>query len=65
MASKSDGAWAGVGLFVIALWLAAAVGWIMNIYKIVMTMGDPLTGLFIFRCIGVLAAPIGAVLGYL
>ena len=48
----------------VAFWLAAIGGWIANVAKIAGSVGEPLAGLFIFRCIGVLAAPVGAVLGY-
>lgn len=43
---------------------AAVVGWIVNIVQLVHTIDDPVTGMFILKCIGVVAAPLGAVLGY-
>lgn len=46
------------------IWAAAIIGWCMNIWKIAMALNEPITGLFVFRCIGVVAAPIGAILGY-
>ena len=49
-----------VGVFV----LAAIVGWVMNIVEVVQTVSDPITGMFILRCFGIIAAPLGAVLGY-
>ena len=52
-------------LFVIALWIAAAVGWIWNIVKIVGDINDPITTLLIARFAGVPIAPLGIVLGYL
>lgn len=51
--------------FLILLWLAAAGGWIANIVKIFGTADDPITAFFIIRCVGVFAAPLGAVLGFL
>ena len=48
----------------VALVVLGVGGWIGNIVKIVGTMGDTVTGLFIARCIGAFIAPIGAVLGY-
>ena len=47
------------------LLLAAAGGWVANIVKIFATAGDPITAWFIIRVVGVFAAPVGAVLGYL
>ena len=60
-------------LIVFAVWAVAVVGWILNIIKIVKALkakGEtltpaPATPLFIARCIGVIAAPLGAVLGYI
>lgn len=53
----------GAALY-IGFWLAAVVGWVMNLIKIIGALGDPITGMFIFRCVGAICAPIGAVLGY-
>lgn len=60
----SRGIGAGVFVFMACCLLAAVAGWIMNLYKIVHEVADPLTGLFIVRCIGVVMAPVGAVLGW-
>ena len=40
-------------------------GWIANIVKMFAIMNDGITGMFILRIVGVFAAPVGAVLGYL
>lgn len=40
-------------------------GWVANIVKIINTGFDVFTGLLIVRCIGVVLAPLGAVLGYI
>ncbi len=50
-------------VFIIPLIIAAMVGWVMNIVQILRLIDDPITGLFIFKCVGVLLAPLGAVLG--
>ena len=47
------------------IWVAAVGGWIWNIVKIVGALSDPITGMFVFRCVGVIVAPLGAILGYL
>jgi len=45
----------------ITLWC----GWVMNLINVIHTMSDPVTGIFIARVIGVLALPLGGVLGFL
>jgi hypothetical protein len=65
MFKKQKGSAASVGaLIYLVLIVAALVGWIMNIAGIVHTIGGPITAMFIARCVGVLAFPLGAVLGY-
>jgi len=55
---------AGVLLLVwLFVWVLGIVGWIANIVQIVGRIDDPITGLFILKCVGVLAAPLGSVLG--
>ena len=43
--------------------IALLVGWIANIVQIVHIISDPITALFIFKCVGVLFAPLGGILG--
>jgi hypothetical protein len=55
----------------IVIWVVGLVGWILNIVKIVKALkangekSAPVTPMFIARCIGVLAVPLGAVLGFM
>lgn len=51
------------GLY-IAVILAGAIGWVMNIIAIVHSTFDPLTPVLVLRIVGVLLAPLGAVMGY-
>ena len=51
-------------LAILSLWIAATIGWILNIVSIFQTIDAPLTGLFVGRCVGVIFGPLGAVLGY-
>lgn len=44
--------------------IVGLVGWIKNIVDIVHAIHDPITGMFIFRCVGIIVGPLGAVLGY-
>jgi hypothetical protein len=45
-------------------WVAAVVGWILNIVAIAGSSFDVLSGMLILRVIGIFVAPLGAVLGY-
>jgi len=47
------------------IWVAAITGWILNVVWIVEKIHLPITKMFILRCVGVLVAPLGAVLGYI
>lgn len=49
----------------LALLIAGVAGWVMNIVAIVHTVNQPITGLLIARLVGVPAAPLGAILGWL
>jgi len=59
------------GLIVVILfvtfWIAFAYGWINNIVDIyhMAVANTPVTTMFIMRIIGVLFAPLGAILGYI
>ena len=48
----------------ILLMITVIVGWVLNIFAIVATVGDPINGLFILRVAGIFLAPLGAVLGF-
>jgi hypothetical protein len=47
------------------LTIAGAIGWILNIKAIVLIVNNPVTGMFILRCVGVIIFPLGMVLGYM
>ena len=51
-------------LAITGLWLAFILGWCMNIWAIVFSVGGPLNAMFVARCVGAFVAPLGAVLGY-
>ena len=46
------------------LWVAGGIGWILNIVHIIHEASNPITALFIVKCVGIFIAPLGAVLGY-
>ena len=52
-------------MIVVFVLLFGVGGWIANIVKIFAILNEPITGMFILRIVGVFAAPVGAVLGYL
>lgn len=58
--------WGGFAAFliIVAVIIAFASGWCMNVYKIVTGLDVMTTTEAIIRCVGVLAAPLGAVAGY-
>jgi hypothetical protein len=51
------------GLIFISLYAIAAIGWIVNIVKLIGSIPDPVTVLTLLRIVGIFAAPLGAVLG--
>ena len=49
------------------LWLAAIIGWCMNIWNIVdsaAVVGGSLNAMLVARCVGAFVVPLGAILGY-
>ena len=58
-------------LIIILLWVVGIIGWVLNIVKLVKLLkskeGENLkvTPMFIARCIGIVAAPLGSVLGFI
>lgn len=52
-------------LVIASIAILGVIGWIMNLVKIIASLGDPtITPMFIARIVGAFAAPIGAVLGF-
>jgi hypothetical protein len=47
----------------VILALIGMAGWISNIVQICYMMNDPITGMFVFKCVGVLLMPLGSILG--
>ena len=50
-------------LFTVALVIAALYGWVCNI--IALAGADAFSGIVVLRAIGVVVAPLGALLGYI
>ena len=45
------------------LWVTAIVGYIANIVQIMHMSSGPITTLFVVKCIGVIAGPLGSIMG--
>jgi len=52
----------GIAFFVALI--AGIYGWVENIVTLVGSSGDPITGMFLLRCVGIFVAPLGAILGF-
>lgn len=63
--SKTEAISISVVIFYFAVIIAAIGGWIANVAKLFGAAADPITAMFIIRCLGVPVAPLGAILGYL
>lgn len=50
--------------FWIAVFIVGAVGWIWNIVKLIGMTFDPITGMLVVRAVGIVFAPLGAVVGF-
>lgn len=62
--SSDDAIGGGCAIGILILWVAGAVGWVLNIAKIVGTINDPITALLVLRAFGVFFFPLGCVLGW-
>lgn len=54
-----------IALGFIGIWIAAIVGWILNIVALYHMPFNPITGELAVRVIGVFLGPLGAVMGYI
>ncbi len=58
----------GLGMFgvlaMLTLWLAVAIGWILNIIAIVHAVSGPFTTMLAVRLLGVVVVPLGGVMGW-
>lgn len=64
MSSRVSEVGAIAGLVYLAVLIGLVVGWIMNIFGIIHTLSDPITGMFIARLVGTVVFPLGGILGY-
>jgi len=55
---------ASLGSIGVVIMILGVGGWIANIVKMVSHLSDPITAMEILRMIGIVVAPLGAVLGY-
>lgn len=61
--TRTDEAWVAV-IYLLFVGLMVG-GWIANIVKLVGAINDPITAMFILRCVGIPAGPLGVILGFL
>ena len=54
-----------ITMIYVLIYLAMLVGWVVNIIKIVNTINHDITGMFVFRCVGIILFPVGSILGFL
>ena len=54
-----------IDLIILVLIVVATIGYIWNIVKLFGAISDPVTVMLVLRCIGVVVAPLGIVVGYL
>lgn len=47
----------------VILWITTIVGWVANIWQLVLSINDPIGALFVLKCIGIFFFPLGAILG--
>lgn len=45
--------------------IGAMIGWVLNIIKLVGMIDGEITTMFVLRVVGIFAAPLGAILGYI
>jgi len=66
--NKLENTFLGAGIIFMLMYItlicAGIYGYVCNIISIAHTATDPITGMFIARLVGVIAFPLGAVLGY-
>ena len=53
------------GILILAIWGAFIIGWIMNIYKFSQCDFDTPLKAEVIRGIGIVAPPVGAIIGYM
>ena len=61
---KKQSGFTSVELLVFVIILGGIGGWIANVVKLVGPLGGDITAMFVARVVGVFAAPLGAVLGF-
>ena len=50
-------------LIYLAVIILAAIGWIIDLVKIIHHINDPLTAMFVLRIVGIFVVPVGSILG--
>lgn len=63
---KYDNVSITAAILVVALWIAGAIGWFVNLFKVIgMAMdGYPMGAEFVLRIIGTVVFPVGGLMGW-
>lgn len=57
--------WSGLGMLAwIGGILFGTIGYVLNIVHLIASIGDPLSTKLVLRIVGIFAAPVGAIMGY-
>lgn len=51
-------------LFILMMWAAGLIGWVMNIVDLFDQSFTPLTAVAVLRVVGIFVPPLGAVMGW-
>lgn len=62
---KNQNGFTAVALLLAIIYIGGIGGWVWNIVKLAGMDFGAVTGMLVLRAIGIIAAPLGAVLGYL
>jgi hypothetical protein len=56
---------AGCALFTFLILVGGVIGWVMNIITLAQSNFDKIDGEIIVRAVGIIVAPVGAIVGWL
>lgn len=65
MKSKQQGSFTIAAIITVIIWAALIVGWFINLFEVITiaVASAPVTTLFILKAVGIVVAPLGAILG--
>ena len=63
--NKYQRGYTSIALIIPILYLLGIIGWVANIVQIVNSISNEITLLLILKCIGIVVAPLGVILGWI